>query len=74
MKTYIAPHTVADKIINLEKVTFIKKGWSWIDFHFDGNAVTTLTFGDIDPETDELTADPEMTTAEYNKILKIMAE
>ena len=72
MKIYINPNN--DKIINLDKVTFIDKGDRWIDFHFEGNTTERISFELFNPETLELTVDPTVTTEEFNKILRMMTE
>ena len=72
MKIYINPNN--DKIVNLDKVAFIEKGYGWIEFHFEGNATERICFDNFDPETLDYTVDPTLTTAEFNKIMRMLTE
>lgn len=72
MKIYINPNN--DKIVNLDKVAFIEKGYGWIEFHFEGNATERICFDNFDPETLDYAVDPTLTTAEFNKIMRMLTE
>lgn len=72
MKIYINPNN--DKIVNLDKVAFIEKGYGWIEFHFEGNTTERICFDNFDPETLDYAVDPALTTAEFNKIMRMLTE
>jgi len=68
-------YTTGETIINLDKVCFVRNYHSEIRFCFDGkDNYKDISFGTIDPDTDEFIPDYEKTDREFNKILKIMAE